>query len=420
MAEEKGRRARSDGDKAQEEKGKRAVTEELSKRKSISVPHISIHGKRLLEQILVRIASPIDLVRVSTACVSFHRLITDPIFLRRYRSLHPPLILGTIKCDDDGGSSSEVFQPPAAPHPSAPAGRSMASAADFSLDYVPGSPGPAGEQLPDLFVCDPLYRRYLLLRPPIPDGQVHAQDLEFDDAFFVPRADEDDDEASFRVAMEIHSTTGLSVFIYSSGSGSWSAGASNSWDTLGFGEPALFSDWASYAYGCIYWQVRYSNELVELDMNRMEFSSVDLPLGLLGHHDEDQASMLIFEEPGSNGRLGMIFVHVMHDGTSSLRYYTSVQNDEDMGANGWQMKGEIPLPVAHFTPNLCSCQHRRFVFLEGSLFIDVQGMCVSACSALDIETMEIERVSHIRSPEDSLYDFLPYVGFPPSMSPRRI
>ncbi|WVZ66282.1 hypothetical protein U9M48_015525 [Paspalum notatum var. saurae] len=212
-----------------------------SKRSNAPVPRIEEATARqqlaslpvpdeLLEEILVRIAPPIDLLRASTTCASFRRLITSPGFLRRYRSLHPPLILGTIKCEDDS-SSSEVFQPTPAPHPSAPAGRAMARAADFSLDYVPGgrsgdwwyrsdahdgrilvqAPCPAGDQLlPNLFVCDPLYRRYLLL-PPIPDGQAYEQDLEFDDAFFVPRAEEDDDEASFRVAMEIHTTTASAI-----------------------------------------------------------------------------------------------------------------------------------------------------------------------------------------------------------------
>jgi hypothetical protein len=136
----------------------------------------------LVEEILVRVASPADLARASTACISFHRLITDPIFLRRYRSsLHPPLLLGLINVNGDDAS----FQPAEAPLPGAPAGRAIARAADFSFRYVPRGrwggwyptgvrdgrvllvcccpdPDSKGVVLPDLAVCDPLSRRYLL------------------------------------------------------------------------------------------------------------------------------------------------------------------------------------------------------------------------------------------------------------------
>ena len=75
----------------------------------------------LLEEIFLRVASPADLARASAACVSFRRLIADHSFLRRYRSIHPPLLLGLV--------SSSGFQPVEAPHPSA--------AVAFSFDYLP-------------------------------------------------------------------------------------------------------------------------------------------------------------------------------------------------------------------------------------------------------------------------------------------
>ena len=46
----------------------------------------------LLEEIFLRVASSADLARASAACVSFRRLIADHSFLRRYRSIHPPLL----------------------------------------------------------------------------------------------------------------------------------------------------------------------------------------------------------------------------------------------------------------------------------------------------------------------------------------
>ncbi|CAD6217686.1 unnamed protein product [Miscanthus lutarioriparius] len=79
----------------------------------------------LLEEIFLRVASPADLVRASAACVSFRRLIADHSFLRRYRSIHPPLLLGFV--------SSSGFHPVEAPHPSA----AVTRAADFSFDHLP-------------------------------------------------------------------------------------------------------------------------------------------------------------------------------------------------------------------------------------------------------------------------------------------
>jgi hypothetical protein len=50
----------------------------------------------LVEEILVRVTSPADLARAAAACASFRRLVADASFLRRYRSLHPPLLLGIL------------------------------------------------------------------------------------------------------------------------------------------------------------------------------------------------------------------------------------------------------------------------------------------------------------------------------------
>ncbi|CAN6205681.1 unnamed protein product [Urochloa humidicola] len=132
----------------------------------------------LHEEIFLRVGSPADLARASAACVSFRRLISDPGFLRRYRSIHPPLLLGFLSYAYAG------FQPVEAPHPNAAVARAVARAADFSFDFVPfpGShwhPRDArdgrvllecrgitivdGEERLDLAVCDPLFGRYLML-----------------------------------------------------------------------------------------------------------------------------------------------------------------------------------------------------------------------------------------------------------------
>ncbi|CAN6205671.1 unnamed protein product [Urochloa humidicola] len=360
----------------------------------------------LLVEIFVRVASPIDLARAATACASFYRLITDPAFLRRYRSLHPPLILGFVNGNLEG------FQPAEAPHPSAPAGRAMARAADFSLDFLPHGRWnhweycdardgrilldcyPEEEErgvLPDLVVCDPLSRRYLLL-PPILDDQAHEQDLRYCDASLVPSADEDN-EASFRVVVEMQCATDLVVFVYSSGSGSWSTVAIRQ-DTLSGEIGFSIIGCPCYAYGCIYWQVWSRNKLLKLNMERMEFFIVDLPLGQV----EKNCIIVVVEEGG--GRIGF-FSHIMCE--RSVYYYTSMENEGNR-ANEWQIKNVMQLPTDGHGLQIIGTP-QRYIFLLGD----------TTCFALEIKTMKIERVSQI-----TIHNFLPFLGFPPSMSPGRI
>ncbi|WVZ91240.1 hypothetical protein U9M48_037437 [Paspalum notatum var. saurae] len=242
----------------------------------------------LLEEIFVRIGSPADLVRASTACAAFRRLIADPSFLRRYRSLHPPQLLGFIEPDGRG------FQPVQAPHVSAAVARAVARAADFSFDnYLPRGAACRGKVHDardgrvlleyfcdpmvevtsfDLAVCDPLARRCLLL-PPIPDDLlasvlVQEQDfLHFDallwSAVSIP-LDEDD--------------RGVAWF-------------------------------SRYANGCFYCCVKPNNKCFKFDMSSMEFSAVDLPPGF------DERHFIIVD--AGEGRLGM-FTQI-NNGTS-VRY----------------------------------------------------------------------------------------------------
>nr|CAB3454586.1 unnamed protein product [Digitaria exilis] len=192
----------------------------------------------LHEEIFLRVASAGDLARASAACVAFHRLVTDPAFLRRHRSIHPPLLLGFI--------SSAGFQPAEPPHPSA----AVARAADFSFDFVPRPTrlnhwhpcdvrdghvlidcrrfkdrGDGEERLClDFAVSDPSSRRYLLL-PPMTDELLASVGLQNHDVFnsgasFVPSG-EIEDEASFSVMCWMHSETKFVVFFFSSDSSQW-------------------------------------------------------------------------------------------------------------------------------------------------------------------------------------------------------
>ncbi|XP_062188072.1 uncharacterized protein LOC133891376 isoform X2 [Phragmites australis] len=318
----------------------------------------------ILEEIFLRIASPADLARASAACVSFRRLIADPSFLRRWQH-----------CDVCDGR--------------------------VLLQCIPDDEKD-GVYFPDLAVCDPLSRRYLLL-PPIPDdlvasAQVQEHKIRFFDAFLVPSGHEE--EASFKVIGRTHCTEKLVVFIFSSGSSRWSVGTSTSWVDLSLNTPpGIILGWPHYEYGCFYWKVNWRNRLLKLDINRMEFSTVDLP------PDHDERDVVIVE--AGEGRLAML--SLIRNGTA-VDYYTIMQNEGER-VNEWLVENVIPLP--------CRCNFvgasEGYIFLLGVQ--KTQDTVDAVCFSLEIKTLKIERLSSIKYLYVHVHS---YFGFPPFMSPRRI
>ncbi|CAN6183765.1 unnamed protein product [Urochloa humidicola] len=106
----------------------------------------------LLEEIFLRLPTPTDLARACTTCASFRRIITDRSFLRRFRAIHPPPLLGFAAFD--GLHRAQL------PHPSAPLARALADAADFSYSFIP-------TEDPPWYPCDIRQGRVLLVSFPI-------------------------------------------------------------------------------------------------------------------------------------------------------------------------------------------------------------------------------------------------------------
>ncbi|KAJ1266361.1 hypothetical protein BS78_08G145300 [Paspalum vaginatum] len=384
----------------------------------------------LLEEIFLRIDAPADLARASAACVAFHRLTTDPSFLRRYRSLHPPLLLGFLDSDGHGLQ----FQPHDEPHPYAALSRAVARTNHFPFeDYLPRVAGfqwclwmvRDGRALlgchsedghdeeivfPDLAVCDPLARRCLPL-PPIPDDllasvQVQKQRLDGYDVALVPSGEEDEDGTSFRVIARMDFTEKVVAFIFSSNTGCWGAGESISWDALSLPRGNLALDWnANYAYGCFYWKVTNMKRCLKLDISSMEFSTIDLLPGF-------DMNLFTIVEAGK-GRLG---IFSLNSNKTSLCYCT-IRQDGGERSDRLDLGSKIPLPVDH-----------RYIIsaaYEGHIFISTYQSQLSgyqyqptvgapARFILEAKTLKIERVCQ------RLLVGHPYFGFPPSMSQRRI
>ncbi|KAM3371662.1 hypothetical protein ACQJBY_018847 [Aegilops geniculata] len=211
----------------------------------------------LLEEILLRLPAAADLARASMARVSIRRIVMDHRFLRRFRASHPPPLLGILSARCSRNQLLQLAQPP---HPSAAAASTLAGfhAADFSCSFLPSakrwcrrdlrdgrvllSRVPEGgrfsclELVRDLAVCDPLYRRYILL-PVIPDDLAAlAQPLDTlrFEPFLAPPAAEDEGDMSFRVICLAQCTTRLVLLIFSSssGAGQWRAVTFDNWISL--------------------------------------------------------------------------------------------------------------------------------------------------------------------------------------------
>ncbi|VAI93130.1 unnamed protein product [Triticum turgidum subsp. durum] len=316
----------------------------------------------LLAEIFLRLPTPADLARASTACVPFRRLATEGSFLRRFLSLHSPSFLAFL--------NEGRFQPALPPHPSAPAARALVLAADFTFSFIPShsrwivrdirgglvlldrelEKDEEPTNFPELVVCDPLHRRYLVI-PQVPDDLAPSLEHTFPRLpglacvpFLLPLSEEaaKEEQASFSVIWLAYYETMMAAFVFSSSTGQWRAAASKAWSDLAFGDLEHFMAprippscmRRHYAYGVFYWDLLMitSKKMLVLDTNRMEFSVIDLPPG------EWSREGLAIVEAGE-GRLGMFGFR--GEVASHLRY--TIAQNKGTTPRQWQMEKTIAL-----------------------------------------------------------------------------
>ncbi|XP_047080838.1 uncharacterized protein LOC124691591 isoform X2 [Lolium rigidum] len=352
--------------------------------------------QELLPDIFLRLPDPADLARASAACVSFRRHITDRSFLRQYRKLHAPPLLGFVEIKGE-------FHRASPPYPSASAASAVALAADFSFSFLPAPacqwfildirdsrvllyrtclPGTAF-LLKEMLVCDPLHRQYLRL-PPIPDEL--STSVEKWHTFLVHQSDlEAAEETAFRVIWMACLGDKLAAFVFSSTTGQWQAGPSHS----GWIESSGALSRSQYANGCFYWVTDCREKLLVLDTRRMEFSTIDAP----PETKLDDVNVAIVE--AGEGRLGMFVLPCGSD----LSYIIRRNN---VGSSGqWQLEKTISL--GYDTYWYCFVGSMR-----GHLFLEHMGDFF----LLDVKTFKLETVSA------SDHTFLwprAYSNFPPSL-----
>ncbi|RCV19486.1 hypothetical protein SETIT_3G388800v2 [Setaria italica] len=309
----------------------------------------------LLEEIFLRLNDAADLTRASAACASFRRVVSARAFLRRFRSLHAPSVLGFF--DVHG------FHTVAPPHRYAPAARALARHADLAFSFLPeprrwgfldardglilhsrritGTNGFA-----ELVVSDPLYRRYVLV-PPIPEDLAASVSQRYWSrltSFLAPPRCEDvdgDDIEDMRsplfsvISTTIESENKVVAFVFCSGNGKWQGTRYTSSCSLPSPHRLFSCDYQrSYAHGCFHWIVDsgYSYSLV-LDTREVKFTTIDLPLP-----SKNRSRRRAVVEAGE-GMLGLL----TFDDTT-IRLSRRTWRNNGVGEEEWQPYKTAPFP----------------------------------------------------------------------------
>ncbi|GJN34197.1 hypothetical protein PR202_gb22841 [Eleusine coracana subsp. coracana] len=190
---------------------------------------MGLHGipDDILELILLRLDSPICLVRASSSCKRWRHIVAGTVFLQRFRSLHEPPVVCSYR-NNRLVESRPDFEPSPSKSPATIDSRYL------SLDFLPvnfkgcwnirDSRGSvllldrehireAYSRDTDMFVCEPLTRRCQLI------PRLTASPAEYRTEAFLLRGAEDIDMSNFRI-FYMYQPAGIAG-IFTSKTGSW-------------------------------------------------------------------------------------------------------------------------------------------------------------------------------------------------------
>ncbi|KAF8664448.1 hypothetical protein HU200_054620 [Digitaria exilis] len=387
----------------------------------------------ILADILIRLPTLADFGRACASCPAFRRVITAHPFLRRLHALHPPSIFGT--------RTFFGFHPIEPPNPSAPAGRAIAEASDFDLSFLP-KPGfwmvrdelggrfvvDRDEGRDDTFttiaVCDPLFRRYVIL-PPIPAELAATVQKPYSvnaerrcDVFLAPSDDDEEEVAagapkSFKVIWMAQCPTKVIAFVFSSTSNQWRAVAPARWSDLNRFMPSAAECKSlrcrNYAYGCFYWNLSeypYGSNLIVLDMDKMEFFPAENP----PIHSLEQFAIVELGE----SRCGMFTLDTNNIEGGVLRVFSANIEIHDVCPSEWVLENALHLPDSY--------KYDMLGVADGKLLMVVTQTARSSrdvrCVSLDFKTLQRQEIRGIIHRDFLVPVPLPalYIGYPPSLS----
>ncbi|CAN6171161.1 unnamed protein product [Urochloa humidicola] len=245
----------------------------------------------ILELVLLRVDSAPCLLRAAATCKRWRRIITSDVFRSLLKT--PPVVAGSYSNSENGIFALPDFEP----SPSA-----AIDVGHFSLDFLPGSDDAASSwtikdsygslilfyredsktKHQDLFVCEPLTRRHVLippLNPPVrlsrflmPAPEPVLLDASGDGSTIVGMS-------SFRVLRVVQTTYHIRAYRFTSGDSSWRETCINRrYGPYG----SLVLRYVGVTAGRWYWHDG-EKKVVTLDKSTLEFSFSMLPGDGDGH-----------------------------------------------------------------------------------------------------------------------------------------
>ncbi|KAL6863723.1 hypothetical protein ACP4OV_016626 [Aristida adscensionis] len=285
----------------------------------------AVLGDADLAEILLRLPSPANLARTAAlVCRRWRRVASSPAFLRRFRRLHPPPLLGFFVCNGgrpyrhhpipglalDERHSPAVLDPtflPVAPPPPGVAG-AVRRCRGFSLGSLPSVDHwaladardgllllcsscdrsrygyylelPDCRRIPQHFaVCDPLSGRSVLL--PERDAGMYIGFKYLGAALLTGDDNDEGDTFSFEVLLVTYCDKGPFLCAFSSSSREWVELPCPATEKL-YDYRTPWIDDGARAGGCLYWVVHdwemEFQHLLVLDTHTKKFSTMNLPL----------------------------------------------------------------------------------------------------------------------------------------------
>ncbi|CAN6245694.1 unnamed protein product [Urochloa humidicola] len=330
----------------------------------------AVLGDAVLEEILLRLPSAADLARAAPlVCRRWRRVVSGPAFLRRFRRLHPPELLGFFVCK--GGRPyrwydvldrtplpvlDPTFLPVVPPSPGV-GGRCL----DFSLTSLPSVDywsladsrdglllfcsscdrsinghyveRPDRRDIPKRFaVCNPLSGHSVLL--PAPDAGLCLGSYYLGAALVISDKDEGD-SLSFEVLIATFFHKGPRICVFNSSSREWAVLPCPDTRKLYFlGMPWI--DDGAHASGCMYWVVQDwemdSEHILVLDSKTKKFSTINLPCS--GMCEKYNCNIKVMRSEGDKD----LRVVAMVRSTCTLHFW---RRDRSRSAKGRWLKEDI-------------------------------------------------------------------------------
>uniref|UniRef100_A0ACD5W480 Uncharacterized protein n=1 Tax=Avena sativa TaxID=4498 RepID=A0ACD5W480_AVESA len=369
----------------------------------------------LLQEVFIFLLTPADLIRAALACKPFLRAVRSASFLRRFRRRHPftcPPVLGCFldrPIEDHIHGASDPLLLPVSP---AAATRRFVKGGDFALSFLParGLPYPDLWKVLDcrngslllrnrvsgeLAVADPFTRRSVSLPAP-PAKRPVGYGLVADDvdpsvfqAFCISRAGGG-------------ASSGLRALVLSSGDLRWA-------NVAGLAlahKPDLADSRAMQANRSLYWGLKGSDRMMELNTVTMEFAVLELPPPTPSTRQFDFQVI----DKGDDGCAGALYLLTMCD------FCVEVWGGSEDGSGGltWKLVDKSVrfqramvdmIGKSHFY------QHRLDVIgvVAGGLFLRNGDRLLS----IDLETMKLRVLSNEeKCPSALIYPYT--VAWPPS------